>query len=131
MAKGRPTALLFLLLSAVIFVGCLVLNGTTPRFVLVRRVKQLEALNEKLREDIRTLAAAAVGGTEGATVKRDDGDREMHEEYSGHINPQSKVFRCETIHIAMVAAGSKTVRDAVTVIKSLLFYRHNPLQWRI
>ena len=127
MAKGRPTALLFLLLSAVIFVGCLVLNGTTPRFVLVRRVKQLEALNEKLREDIRTLAAAAVGGTEGATVKRDDGDREMHEEYSGHINPQSKVFRCETIHIAMVAAGSKTVRDAVTVIKSLLFYRHNPL----
>ena len=127
MAKGRPTAFLFLLLSAVLLVGCLVLNGTTPRFVLVRRVKQLEALNEKLREDIRTLAAAAVGGTERATVKRDDGDGNLHEEYSGHINPRSKVFRCEIIHIAMVAAGSKTVRDAVTVIKSLLFYRHNPL----
>ena len=127
MAKGRPTAFLFLLLSAVLLVGCLVLNGTTPRFVLVRRVKQLEALNEKLREDIRTLAAAAVGGTERATVKRDDGDGDLHEEYSGHINPRSKVFRCEIIHIAMVAAGSKTVRDAVTVIKSLLFYRHNPL----
>ena len=127
MAKGRPTVFLFLLLSAVLLVGCLVLNGTTPRFVLIRRVKQLEALNEKLREDIRTLAAAAVGGTERATVKRDDGDGDLHEEYSGHINPRSKVFRCEIIHIAMVAAGSKTVRDAVTVIKSLLFYRHNPL----
>ena len=127
MAKGRPTAFLFLLLSAVLLVGCLVLNGTTPRFVLIRRVKQLEALNEKLREDIRTLAAAAVGGTERATVKRDDGDGDLHEEYSGHINPRSKVFRCEIIHIAMVAAGSKTVRDAITVIKSLLFYRHNPL----
>ena len=126
MAKGRPTTVLFLFISAVIFVGCLLsLNGTTPHFVLVRRVKQLEALNEKLRGDIRTLAAAAVGGPEGATVKRDDGDKE----YSGYINPRPKVFRCEIIHIAMVAAGYKTVRDTVTVIKSLLFYRHNPLHF--
>ena len=129
MAKGWPTALLFLLYSAAIFVGCLLLNETIPRFVLVGRVKQLDALNEKLSGDIRTPAAAAVGGPEGPTVKRDDGDRDLYEEYSGYINPRLKVFRCEIIHIAMVAAGYKTVRDTVTVIKSLLFYRHNPLHF--
>ena len=131
MAKGWRTTLLCLLLSTVIFVGCLLLqlNGTTPRYVLVRKVKQLETLNEKLRGDIRTLATAAVGEPEGATVKQDDGDTDLHEEYSGYINPRLEVFRCEIIHIAMVAAGYKTVRDTVTVIKSLLFYRHNPLHF--
>ena len=89
----------------------------------------MEALNEKLHGDIRTLAAAAVGGPEGATVKRDGGDRDLYEEYSGYSNPRLKVFRCEIIHIVMVAAGYKTVRDTVTVIKSLLFYRHNPLHF--
>lgn len=34
---------------------------------------------------------------------------------------------CETIHVAMVVAGYPTCRAAATLIKSLLFYRHNPI----
>lgn len=134
MVKGRQVALLSLLVSAVLFSGCLVLNGTTPRFVLVQRIKQLEALNEKLHEGIRTLAVAEVGGKNTTIVKRytehDEGynHRDSFEEHSGY-NPRFKVSRCEIIHIAVVAAGYKTSRDVVTLVKSLLFYRHNPIHF--
>ena len=39
------------------------------------------------------------------------------------------VSRCETIHIAFVAAGYNASHQVVTVIKSILFYRHNPLHF--
>ena len=134
MVKGRPVTLLCLLVSGVLFSGCLVLNGTTPRFVFVQRIKRLEALNKKLHEDIRTLATSAeVGGTNTTTqryAKHDEGYhyRDFYEEYSGYY-PRSRASRCEIIHIAVVAAGYKTCRDVVTLVKSLLFYRHNPIHF--
>ncbi|EDO26615.1 predicted protein, partial [Nematostella vectensis] len=39
------------------------------------------------------------------------------------------VPQCEVIHIAVVCAGHSASRQAVTLIKSLLFYRHNPLHF--
>ena len=36
---------------------------------------------------------------------------------------------CETVHVALVVAGYNTTRSAVTVMKSIFFYRHSPLHF--
>ncbi|XP_055989128.1 xylosyl- and glucuronyltransferase LARGE2 isoform X2 [Sorex fumeus] len=35
--------------------------------------------------------------------------------------------KCELLHVAMVCAGHSSSRDVVTLVKSMLFYRKNPL----
>ncbi|XP_078334366.1 xylosyl- and glucuronyltransferase LARGE1-like [Crassostrea virginica] len=40
-----------------------------------------------------------------------------------------EVPKCEVIHIAIVCSGHKSTRDVVTLIKSVLFYRKNPLHF--
>nr|KAF6465674.1 LARGE xylosyl- and glucuronyltransferase 2 [Rousettus aegyptiacus] len=35
--------------------------------------------------------------------------------------------KCELLHVAMVCAGHNTSRDVVTLVKSMLFFRKNPL----
>ena len=36
---------------------------------------------------------------------------------------------CETIHVAIVCAGSNASRTVVTLVKSILFYRRNPIHF--
>lgn len=40
-----------------------------------------------------------------------------------------KTKKCEVIHVAIVCAGYNATRSVVTVIKSILFYRKNPLEF--
>ncbi|TRY67951.1 hypothetical protein DNTS_006114 [Danionella cerebrum] len=42
---------------------------------------------------------------------------------------QPVVKKCETIHIAIVCAGYNASRDVVTLVKSVLFHRRNPLHF--
>ncbi|XP_066945439.1 xylosyl- and glucuronyltransferase LARGE2s-like isoform X2 [Macrobrachium rosenbergii] len=41
------------------------------------------------------------------------------------------VPKCEVLHIAIVCAGYNSSRSVVTLLKSLLFYRRNPLHFHI
>lgn len=43
------------------------------------------------------------------------------------LNAEPDVPKCEVIHVAIVCAGHNSTRDVVTLIKSVLFYRRNPL----
>ncbi|KAL3842467.1 hypothetical protein ACJMK2_020489 [Sinanodonta woodiana] len=45
------------------------------------------------------------------------------------INTESEVPKCEVIHVAIVCAGHNSTRDVVTLIKSILFYKKNPLHF--
>lgn len=45
------------------------------------------------------------------------------------LNAEPDVPKCEVIHIAIVCAGHNSTRDVVTLIKSVLFYRRNPLHF--
>ncbi|KAL8614332.1 hypothetical protein ACOMHN_007670 [Nucella lapillus] len=45
------------------------------------------------------------------------------------LNAEPDVPKCEVIHIAIVCAGHNATRDVVTLIKSVLFYRRNPLHF--
>ncbi|XP_071787647.1 xylosyl- and glucuronyltransferase LARGE1-like [Asterias amurensis] len=42
---------------------------------------------------------------------------------------QPAVPKCEVIHVAIVCAGHNASREVVTLIKSILFYRKNPLHF--
>ena len=44
-------------------------------------------------------------------------------------DPSSAVPACETIHVCIVATGSDAIRSSITGIKSLLFYRRNPIHF--
>jgi len=54
-----------------------------------------------------------------------------------HVHrPDSDEFRvfkvkCDTIHVAMVCAGYNSTFALVTVVKSILFYRTNPLHFHL
>ncbi|KAI8781242.1 xylosyl- and glucuronyltransferase LARGE1-like [Biomphalaria glabrata] len=45
------------------------------------------------------------------------------------VNAEPDVPKCEVIHVAIVCAGHNATRDVVTLIKSVLFYRRNPLHF--
>ncbi|GFN86741.1 large xylosyl- and glucuronyltransferase 2 [Plakobranchus ocellatus] len=45
------------------------------------------------------------------------------------INAEPDIPKCEVINIAIVCAGHNATRDVVTLIKSVLFYRRNPLHF--
>ncbi|KAG5830723.1 hypothetical protein ANANG_G00313640 [Anguilla anguilla] len=42
---------------------------------------------------------------------------------------EAPVDKCETIHVAIVCAGYNASRDVVTLVKSVLFHRRNPLHF--
>ena len=47
----------------------------------------------------------------------------------GHKEPcEQRVKQCEEIQICMVVAGSNSTRIAVTLLKSILFYRRHPIR---
>lgn len=43
----------------------------------------------------------------------------------------TNVEKCEVIHVAIVCAGNNSSRSVVTLIKSILFYRKNPLSLHV
>lgn len=70
-------------------------------------------------------------------ARLDDSQKQWSTVYnaSGHIpcSGADKVdtLKCEVIHIAVVCAGYNSTRSFVTLVKSLLFYRKNPLHFHI
>ncbi|KAJ8791625.1 hypothetical protein J1605_020347 [Eschrichtius robustus] len=50
---------------------------------------------------------------------------------SSECGQQPVVEKCETIHVAIVCAGYNASRDVVTLVKSVLFHRRNPLHFHL
>lgn len=51
--------------------------------------------------------------------------------YQTYCYQEFGVPKCEVLHIAIVCAGYNSSRSVVTLLKSLLFYRHNPLHFHM
>ena len=98
--------------------------GTPPSATLADAIQRLESENKKLHENIKFLAKAERGGI---LPPRDLLEEEP--ELDSSSAPEDGVVEssCETIHIAIVAAGYNTSRTVVTLVKSILFHRHHPL----
>ncbi|CAJ0934927.1 unnamed protein product [Ranitomeya imitator] len=50
---------------------------------------------------------------------------------SSRCSQRSLTEKCELIHVAIVCAGHNSSRDVVTLVKSILFHRRNPLHFHL
>ncbi|KAM8971448.1 xylosyl- and glucuronyltransferase LARGE2 isoform 3-T3 [Sarcophilus harrisii] len=75
-------------------------------------VRAVEEENRQLREALRR---AGRGETRGRTA----------------CPQQPAVHKCELLHVAIVCAGHNSSRDVVTLVKSILFHRKNPLHFHL
>uniref|UniRef100_A0A8C7CWH6 LARGE xylosyl- and glucuronyltransferase 2 n=1 Tax=Oncorhynchus kisutch TaxID=8019 RepID=A0A8C7CWH6_ONCKI len=85
------------------------------RAVLESRVREMEEENRQIRLQLNQLQGTAGQPADGAN----------HTEC-----PRSPtILKCELIHVACVCAGHNASRDVVTLVKSILFHRRNPLHF--
>ncbi|XP_025735160.1 xylosyl- and glucuronyltransferase LARGE2 isoform X2 [Callorhinus ursinus] len=80
-------------------------------------------LTPRVSADGRPRGAAAVDGDPSA----DRGGRNR----SDCVPPRPPLPKCELLHVAIVCAGHNSSRDLVTLVKSVLFYRKNPLHFHL
>ncbi|KAE8297781.1 LARGE xylosyl- and glucuronyltransferase 2 [Larimichthys crocea] len=111
------------------------------RAVLESRVREVEEENRQIRLQLsqsQGTAAQLPDGNYGnqqwgasADTGPEDGDNTAEEKNNNHTEcPRSPtVQKCELIHVACVCAGHNASRDVVTLVKSVLFHRRNPLHF--
>uniref|UniRef100_A0A8C9R277 LARGE xylosyl- and glucuronyltransferase 2 n=1 Tax=Scleropages formosus TaxID=113540 RepID=A0A8C9R277_SCLFO len=112
----------------------------TERDATELRVQEVEEENRQLRLQLSQSQAAAAQvqyGSYGnaqwaasADPGPEDGENTAEERANRTDCPQRPmVERCELIHVACVCAGHNASRDVVTLVKSILFHRRNPLHF--
>ncbi|CAL8364554.1 xylosyl- and glucuronyltransferase LARGE2s isoform X2 [Gadus morhua] len=110
------------------------------RAVLESRVREVEAENRQIRlrlsQSLGTAAQPQEGnyGNQQWGASADTGPEDVEntaEEKNNHTEcPRApSVQKCELIHVACVCAGHNASRDVVTLVKSILFHRRNPLHF--
>ncbi|XP_069759286.1 xylosyl- and glucuronyltransferase LARGE1 isoform X2 [Narcine bancroftii] len=117
--------------------------ANSPRYVfnqreretLEVRVREVEEENQVLRKQL-SLAQSRVlrhrNHSKSYSTEEGTGDNEgVHAvTWNGsECGRHPTVEKCETIHIAIVCAGYNASRDVVTLVKSVLFHRRNPLHF--
>ncbi|KAG8438395.1 hypothetical protein GDO86_008903 [Hymenochirus boettgeri] len=131
-SKAKVLALALLVISAATWLYLSVgeteygrsLGPVAPRFSptasllgdLESRLQEAEEENRKLR-----LQLGEVRNEEQGTGLGSEGEN------SSHCDHRSLTEKCELIHVAIVCAGHNSSRDVVTLVKSILFHRRNPL----
>ncbi|XP_018548380.1 xylosyl- and glucuronyltransferase LARGE2s isoform X1 [Lates calcarifer] len=110
------------------------------RAVLESRVREVEEENRQIRLQLSQSQGTAVQQPDGnygnqqwgasADTGPEDGDNTAEEKNNHTECPRSPtVQKCELIHVACVCAGHNASRDVVTLVKSVLFHRRNPLHF--
>ncbi|XP_027743193.1 LARGE xylosyl- and glucuronyltransferase 2 isoform X2 [Empidonax traillii] len=100
------------------------------REALASRVRRVEEENQQLRLQ---LSQAQMEGSDGSPqwgTSAEDGDLPGGERNNRTACPKQRtVHKCELLHVAIVCAGHNASRDVVTLVKSILFHRKNPLHF--
>ncbi|XP_035507680.1 LARGE xylosyl- and glucuronyltransferase 2 [Morone saxatilis] len=110
------------------------------RAVLESRVREVEEENRQIRLQLSQSQGTAAQSPDGnygnqqwgasADTGQEDGDNTAEEKNNHTECPRSPtVQKCELIHVACVCAGHNASRDVVTLVKSVLFHRRNPLHF--
>ncbi|XP_024082515.1 LARGE xylosyl- and glucuronyltransferase 1-like [Cimex lectularius] len=111
-------------------------NGREAR--LAGRVREMEEQNQLLRRQLSISQNHLVAAMKNSnsSINRDQELSTpiyLYEKKGGALcsNQEEDVPKCEVIHIAIVCAGYNSSRSVVTLIKSILFYRKNPLYFHM
>ncbi|CAF96751.1 unnamed protein product [Tetraodon nigroviridis] len=117
-------------------------GGAGERQALELRVRAVEEENQALRRELSRpprspsarLHGAGHHGNQSRTHSEEgtgdnEGQKAAAVRNSSDCVQQPAVDKCETIHVAIVCAGYNASRDVVTLVKSVLFHRRNPLHF--
>ncbi|KAM9289692.1 xylosyl- and glucuronyltransferase LARGE2 [Cariama cristata] len=100
------------------------------REALASRVHRVEEENQQLRLQLGQAQAEGSDGSPQWGASAEDGDPPEGERSNRTACPKQRtVHKCELLHVAIVCAGHNASRDVVTLVKSILFHRKNPLHF--
>ncbi|XP_072722228.1 xylosyl- and glucuronyltransferase LARGE2 isoform X3 [Ciconia boyciana] len=107
------------------------------REALASRVRRVEEENQQLRLQLSQAQAEGSDGSPQWGASAEDGDPPGGERSNHTVCPKQRtVHKCEApfvsgqlLHVAIVCAGHNASRDVVTLVKSILFHRKNPLHF--
>ncbi|KAM6335936.1 xylosyl- and glucuronyltransferase LARGE2 [Podargus strigoides] len=100
------------------------------REALASRVRRVEEENQQLRLQLGQAQAEGSDGSPQWGASTEDGDPSGGEKSNRTAClKQRTVHKCELLHVAIVCAGHNASRDVVTLVKSILFHRKNPLHF--
>ncbi|NXE27909.1 LARG2 glucuronyltransferase, partial [Ardeotis kori] len=100
------------------------------REALASRVRRVEEENQQLRQQLGQAQAEGSDGSPQWGASAEDGDSPGGERSNRTACPKQRlVHKCELLHVAIVCAGHNASRDVVTLVKSILFHRKNPLHF--
>ncbi|NXE11090.1 LARG2 glucuronyltransferase, partial [Lophotis ruficrista] len=100
------------------------------REALASRVRRVEEENQQLRLQLGQAQAEGSNGSPQWGASAEDGDAPGGQRSNRTACPKQRmVHKCELLHVAIVCAGHNASRDVVTLVKSILFHRKNPLHF--
>ncbi|XP_025034676.1 xylosyl- and glucuronyltransferase LARGE1 isoform X3 [Pelodiscus sinensis] len=105
------------------------------------RMREVEEENRVLRKQLSLAQSRSPThrrGNHSKTYSMEEGTGDSESLRAGIVagnssecGQQPAVEKCETIHVAIVCAGYNASRDVVTLVKSVLFHRRNPLHFHL
>ncbi|XP_013036358.3 xylosyl- and glucuronyltransferase LARGE1 isoform X1 [Anser cygnoides] len=105
------------------------------------RMREVEEENRALRKQLSLAQSRGPShhrGNHSKTYSMEEGTGDSESLRAGIVagnssecGQQPAVEKCETIHVAIVCAGYNASRDVVTLVKSVLFHRRNPLHFHL
>ncbi|XP_053243289.1 xylosyl- and glucuronyltransferase LARGE2 [Podarcis raffonei] len=100
---------------------------------LVSQVQKVEEENQLLRLQLSQsqMQDEAVDGTDSSQQGAQFIENQDGRDNSTGCLKQRMVQKCELLHVAIVCAGYNASRDVVTLVKSILFHRKNPLHFHL
>lgn len=96
---------------------------------LASKIRKLEQHNSYLLKKISETRVKLYRDSQGPGVIQNGSNRTQNRSSIDCIQQQPIVPKCEVIHVAVVCGGHNATRDVVTLLKSILFYRRNPLHF--
>ncbi|XP_046774372.1 LARGE xylosyl- and glucuronyltransferase 2 isoform X2 [Gallus gallus] len=100
------------------------------REALASQVRRVEEENQQLRMQLGQVQAEGSDGNPQWAASAEDGPPLGGERNNHTACPKQRMVRkCELLHVAIVCAGHNASRDVVTLVKSILFHRKNPLHF--
>lgn len=91
--------------------------------LLLQKLDSVEAENMELKKQLKVVHKRLQDLYERDNQQAKEGNNTASAPCINNLN----VYRCEVIQIAIVCAGHSSSRQVVTLIKSILFHRRNPL----
>lgn len=92
------------------------------RHVLLQKFESVQAENAELKRQLKVIQKRL------QDIYERDSQVTNENKTTSCLN-DLRPYRCEVIHIAVVCAGHSASRQVVTLIKSILFHRRNPLHF--